>query len=215
MFPTNFISTRSTDTPVVLWPVLWKYYYQHSGSALVLLHKASCCAGSGPGSRRPDSFMSPKSSISTPVEDIPGASRIPNLAGLGSKVAGLQQTAHQPAQLDQGRSETRPGPSTAQHKPQAAQAGLRNSDQNTSSRARVQNLQAKIKPGNAARSDGTDGASEEEHAVVAAGAAAMMSSHALSALDLFVGGSARQVGSAPQDAEVMPHHKQHPRQCLS
>ena len=132
--------------------------------------------------------MSPKSSISTPVEDIPGASRIPNLAGLGSQVARLQQTANQ------GRSETGPGLSARQQQTQDAQAGQSRLDQNAASRAGVQKLQA---TGNAASSDGTDGVSEEEHAVVAAGAAAMMSSHALSALDLFVGGSAPQVGPLP------------------
>lgn len=141
--------------------------------------------------------MSPRSSISTPVEDIPGASRVPNLAGLGSKVAGLQQTAQHSAQLDQGRSETRPGMAAGRHQTQPAQADRSKLDHTAASRAGIQNIPGQGKSGNAASSDGTSGVSEEEAAVVAAGAAAMMSSHALSALNLFVGGSAQRVGFAP------------------
>lgn len=157
-------------------------------------------AGPAPASRRPDSFMSPKSSISTPVEDIPGTSRIPNLAGLGSKVASLQQTAQPAAQLRQGQPEiknvqrgTNVSFSAKQQQKHAAGTQHQVPGQKAASRSRTERSRNFPQPHDEASSSEGEAARQEEDAVVAAGAAAMMSSHALSALDLFVGGSARQV----------------------
>lgn len=143
--------------------------------------------------------MSPKSSISTPVEDIPGTSRIPNLAGLGSKVASLQQTALPAAQLSQGQSETRNVQLETNMSFSAMQqqkhAGLQHQalDQRAASRSMTDRNRDFSQPHDEASSSEGEASRQEQDAVVAAGAAAMMSSHALSALDLFVGGAARQV----------------------
>ncbi|KAK9825739.1 hypothetical protein WJX74_003307 [Apatococcus lobatus] len=150
-------------------------------------HSLEAIAGSGPGSRRPDSFMSPKSSISTPVEDMPGTSRIPNLADLGSKVAGLQKFAPRG-----GQSSTNMGPSATQQRKHAAGAQQNMQDAVTVSKCRDDGNSVVAKSYNQASSSEGEAGREEEAVVAAAGAAAMMSCHALSALDLLSGGSARQ-----------------------
>ena len=169
---------------------------------MALCPLAGLVPGLVPGSRRPDSFMSPKSSISTPVEDLPGTmSHVPSLAGLNSKVLSLK---HANAKQSNEHPMTIAQLSNRQNPQDAVSNGMqtrgRQQNPKIAGRAAVAGLDNK-RAGARVEREGEETLSEieamlqEEGAVAAAGAAAVASAHALSALDLFVG-TTGQVGPA-------------------
>ncbi len=176
------------------------------------------------------------------MEDLPGTAHIPNLAALNSKVLGLQQatseagnqpsstrhnhTSHHPQEPSSSApagSQSRVRKEIPSRQGHSTQDGRQQENSNQAGRAAAARHHA-----SAGRSHGEDesrGESEgdemlseieammqEEDAVAAAGAAASMSAHALSALDLFVGSSS-QVRPSSQTMWALLHSCRILEQC--